>query len=208
MSQAATTRPYARGRDRRDHLLVEAARLFARFGYEGTTVSAIAQAAGMTDGGVLHHFGSKANLYLAVMQGRVTQDEVDTMLSPDSDLADTVAVMIDYVRWAAEHPDMLRFRAVVSGEALLEGNPAREVLVTEHERALPLLVQKVSRAQAAGTIRADLDAEQVVLELMAVNEGLRHLAVSNPGTFDYAGVFEAAARRWLRGLTATATPAR
>jgi hypothetical protein len=43
------------------------------------------------------------------------------------------------------------------------------------------------------------------VELMALNEGLRHLAVAHEDLFDYASVFEQSIRRWYRDLAVPAS---
>jgi AcrR family transcriptional regulator len=48
-------------------ILAAARELFARDGYEGTSVRAITARAGVNLGAVTYHFGSKERLYLAVM---------------------------------------------------------------------------------------------------------------------------------------------
>lgn len=200
----ATERPYARGRDRREVILAAAARQFANTGFGGTTMSSIANAAGMTDAGLMHHFRSKTDLYLAVLDAR---NEASTdLLGEEDDLDDAIEAVIGFVKGLAASPEIVRFRAVVSGEALLDGNPAAERIATVHRAALALLIRKVERAQREGTVAVELDAEQIVLEIFALNEGMRHLAVSYPGTFDYAAVFARALRRWRDGLRPHASP--
>lgn len=50
--------------DTRTLILQSAARIFAKFGYAGSTLDQIAQDAGMTKGAVYWHFSSKSDLYL------------------------------------------------------------------------------------------------------------------------------------------------
>ena len=52
--------------DRRQHILVEAARLFAAQGFEATSVREIAQATGILAGSLYYHFASKEELFVAV----------------------------------------------------------------------------------------------------------------------------------------------
>ncbi len=52
--------------DRRQQILVEAARLFAAKGFEATSVREIAQATGILAGSLYYHFASKEELFVAV----------------------------------------------------------------------------------------------------------------------------------------------
>ena len=51
-----------------------AARLFAATGYRGTSLADVAQAAGLSNAGLLHHFPSKEQLLIEVLRRR---DEAD-----------------------------------------------------------------------------------------------------------------------------------
>src|SRR4051812_18730865 len=53
-------------RDRRQEILVIAAGLFAKRGFEGVSVREIADAAGIMGGSLYHHFASKKEIYLEV----------------------------------------------------------------------------------------------------------------------------------------------
>lgn len=54
----------------RDRIVVEAARLFRRFGYGGVGIDRIMAAAKLTRGGFYGHFRSKADLFVAVLRGQ------------------------------------------------------------------------------------------------------------------------------------------
>lgn len=52
--------------DRRQQIILEAARLFAQKGFEGTSMRDIAAATGILAGSLYHHFTSKEELFVAV----------------------------------------------------------------------------------------------------------------------------------------------
>jgi AcrR family transcriptional regulator len=75
------TTPVRRGRrpgspDTRASILAEATALFASHGYAGTTVRAVAAAAGVDAALVHHYFGSKDDLFLAALQAPLDPREV------------------------------------------------------------------------------------------------------------------------------------
>ncbi|ONI70252.1 TetR family transcriptional regulator [Actinosynnema sp. ALI-1.44] len=57
-----------------DRLLAEATRLFARQGFDRTSVQEVVEAAGVTKGAMYHYFGSKDDL-LHEIYGRVLRDQ-------------------------------------------------------------------------------------------------------------------------------------
>jgi AcrR family transcriptional regulator len=56
-----------KGRATRDALVATARELFGRHGYDGTSIEAILDAAGVARGALYHHFANKAELFDAVL---------------------------------------------------------------------------------------------------------------------------------------------
>src|SRR5437899_877352 len=56
-----------RGRATRQHLIAVATELFAARGYEGTSIEAVLEQAGVSRGSLYHHFASKQSLFEAVV---------------------------------------------------------------------------------------------------------------------------------------------
>ncbi len=57
-----------RGQATREQLIAVATRLFAARGYEGTSIDAVQQGAGVSRGSLYHHFASKDALFEAVLE--------------------------------------------------------------------------------------------------------------------------------------------
>jgi AcrR family transcriptional regulator len=82
--------------DARGRLLAAAAQLFTEFGYEGTSVTRIAKAAGMTPANMYWHFPSKQDL-LAEMLTQMyawSHDYLTTQLPDDGDAATRLAAYV------------------------------------------------------------------------------------------------------------------
>jgi AcrR family transcriptional regulator len=74
-------------RGTRARLIDAAARVFARAGFDGASVDAIAQEAGFTKGAVYSNFRSKDGLFVAVLEERVARrmrDIEEVFFSPES----------------------------------------------------------------------------------------------------------------------------
>ena len=66
---------YAKGRDRRDAILVAANEVFATRGFRGASLATIAKRVGMSEPGLLHHFASKEELLLELLKLRDQHDD-------------------------------------------------------------------------------------------------------------------------------------
>ena len=62
----------ARGQATRRHIVEAATELFATLGYDGTSIEAVLQAAGVSKGSLYHHFDGKDGLFEAVLD-RMTE---------------------------------------------------------------------------------------------------------------------------------------
>src|ERR1700741_3783565 len=72
-----------RGPDRRRQIIAAASELFARNGFEGTSIREIAAASGVLSGSLYYHFPSKEHLMFTVHQESLTamRREVETALA-------------------------------------------------------------------------------------------------------------------------------
>jgi len=108
--------PIADGRAaiRRRQVLTVASELFAKKGFEGTSIRDIATAAGMMAGSLYYHFASKEDLYIAVQDASISK------------IFDAVskAILIPNGPW-----ERLEAAAVAHAEAMLDRSGFR-VLVT------------------------------------------------------------------------------
>lgn len=109
---------------RRAQILDVAGALFAENGYNGVSTLTVAQACGVSEGLLFHHFPSKAEIYAAVVERRLDRlDEamrnaVDSM-PPNSPKRDTVrALIVTYLDHIAEEP--LSWAAVTRGDTPAE----------------------------------------------------------------------------------------
>ncbi|MFC4072017.1 TetR/AcrR family transcriptional regulator [Actinoplanes subglobosus] len=181
----------ARGDARRDRILTAATREFGRKGYESARIADIARSAGVTDAGVLHHFATKHDLFMAVVERR--EEVYQTIRLPDESVRALFDEFIAVVRLAAQDPDLLRFRVMLTGASRIEGHPVQGRARRNLEAALDTLVPFVRKRITAGEIAEGTDPQQLVLELLALNEGLRDQWSTLPDRVDYVAAFTAAA---------------
>jgi AcrR family transcriptional regulator len=83
--------------DRRQVILATAARLFRERGYSGTTVRDLAKEVGLTSGSIFHHFGSKEEVLLCVVEEGLRQatERIDSGSGESDGPRDRVRAMIE-----------------------------------------------------------------------------------------------------------------
>ncbi len=148
-----------------DALLRAARSLFARSGYEGTSVRAITREAEANLGAITYHFGSKSNLYDAVIS-RVLAPSRERLAAaaalPGSALDRIEAVVRAFFAFLAENPDLPRFIM----QQLMSFRPIPEAALQTLQANIGLLAGLISEGQMDGSIREG-DARLMALSIVA-----------------------------------------
>ena len=113
MSTTPPNRPALRERyDRRQQqVVVEAARVFARQGYDQTTMAELADAVGIAAGGLYHYFGSKEQLLIRICDQLMNPllAQARELVARDESAADQLRALIRlWVAHVVEHRDHMR----------------------------------------------------------------------------------------------------
>ncbi len=165
-----------------------ASELFASDGFRGTSLASIAEAAGLSQPGLLHHFPSKSALLVAVLARR---DDDDGRLS-SSHLEGSGLAILGALERLAEHnettPELVRLFSVLLGEGLASSHPAHDYMVGRYERIRSRILRNLEAAEASGEIRAGLDLEAVTAVVVAVMDGLQFQWLLEPAV-DLAGSY-------------------
>ena len=173
---------YAKGRERRAEILRSALDLIGRRGFDGSTLADIADEVGLTKAGVLHYFGSKAELYAEVLRLR---DELATR-DGDLDLDGFVAA----IGRNAEVPGLVHLFTALSAAAVEEDHDAHAFFVERYDRVRGLLADAVDRAVTDGQLPRDVDRDRLARLLVALADGLQVQWLLDP-SFDMAADIEA-----------------
>jgi AcrR family transcriptional regulator len=164
-------RPYAtlhaKGEDRRQRILAVAQRLLTRNGGRGTTLGQIAQAAGVSQAGLLHHFESKEQLLHAVLEARDADDEANADLS--GDIIEQLERVTERFRRA---PDLIGTFSVLRMENLDPEAPLHRRFLLRYRAAVDTVAEGIRRGQRAGRFRTDLDPAVKAVEIVAFLNGI------------------------------------
>lgn len=133
-------------------ILTVAREMFARRGYDGTSVRAISSRAGVNLGAITYHFGSKAELYDEVILSVVgpLRARVEAVAAgpgaPRDKLADVLAAYFDHFAHTPEMPKLVI-------QQFFTGRPLSEGLRTSMEAILGALVKMIRAGQDRGEFR-------------------------------------------------------
>lgn len=168
----ATTRPRGRpagasSSDVRESLLDAAEGLFSQSGYAGTTIRAIAEAAGANPALVHYYFGTKRELLVAVMD-RTLEPLAEAMPDFDERHRDAVG---DFLRLLSgkftDHPALPR---LIVREAMLGDSEVRDIFVRDYAPRLGgAFVPVLRRLQQSARIRDDLDPGVLALLILSMS---------------------------------------
>ncbi|MDD3799265.1 MAG: helix-turn-helix domain containing protein [Novosphingobium sp.] len=124
MKAQQTTKP-TKGEMTAQRIMDAAEKLFARQGYQATTLRDIAEDAGLREPGIYNHFANKEALYAAVLERslRPMEQRIARLLEAPITPAEALALPGEILRLNAEHPQMpaLFYQAI---QAFHEGSPA------------------------------------------------------------------------------------
>jgi AcrR family transcriptional regulator len=158
---------FAKGEDRRQRILTVAQRLVTRNGGRGTTLGQIAQEAGVTPAGLLHHFESKEQLLHAVLDARDADDMAHVDMS--GDVIEQLQKVTDRFQ---RSPDLIGLFTVLQSENLNPDAPLHDRFLGRYRAAVAIVTECIRRGQQAGVYRADLDPAVKAVEIIAFLHGM------------------------------------
>jgi AcrR family transcriptional regulator len=184
----ASTRRRLPPAERREEILAAATELIAASGFNGVPLAAFAAACGLTKAGLLHHFASKEDLLIAVLQRR---DELDAAAvtgnsEPAADPGTARAMMSELVRRNLTQRSIVQLYTVLSAEALDPAHPAHEYF----RQRLQASRSHLARQVYAWHPRPELAA----VELLAFLDGLQLNWLRDPD-IDFTAQWNAFAER-------------
>jgi AcrR family transcriptional regulator len=188
---------YAKGRARREQIIDAAWEAFSANGYRATTIATIAELAGLTDAGVLHHFASKEELLLTVLQRRDVQGRqrvVDAATSRGS----FIGALNELCEQNAATPGIVRLFTVMAGESIDATHPAHEHFHARYRRLRRVCATELRAAQERGEVDPTIDPDTVAPQILALFDGLQLQWLLDPEEVDMVAVM----RQFLEQLRA------
>jgi AcrR family transcriptional regulator len=154
--------------DVREQILTSATRLFARRGYDGTSLSAIADEVGIRKPSLLYHFPSKEALREGVLDHVIQHwsEALPRLLSTvSSGRGRFEGLTRELLRFFDEDPDRA---TLVLRELMDRPDDMRARLSSGVRPWVELLADYVRQGQAAGGIHVDADPEAYVVHVITL----------------------------------------
>lgn len=194
--------PTAKGAARRAMLIEAAATFVARNGSRGTSLAQIAEAAGVSQAGLIYHFHTKEELLHAALDFR---DEAEEYLAwpegenPGLAALDIIAAAIG--NWSARPSHVGMHTVLVAENAAQHGTPMHARLTTRYQAGVDRLSSALEQARQIGDVRQDLDPRLKAMEVLAFVNGLETAWLMDPEM-----PAKAIAEQWLADQKAALRP--
>lgn len=174
---------YAKGVARREEILDSALDVIGRKGYQNASLKEIADVVGVTPAALLHYFGSKEELFTAVLRRRDERDGMDPSLG---DLVDPRSGLIEVIRHNTEVPGLVALFSRLAVDAADPQHPAHEYFL---DRSTQLRDAVTRSLQSDPNHTPALDPETMSRVIQAAADGLQLQWLIDP-TVDMAGIVE------------------
>jgi len=173
--------PAAKGVTRREEILVAVTAAVAERGFAGSTLREIAARVGTGEANILHHFGSKQQLFLEAIR-RHDEEDIRDLNSADPSIADIIS------RHAAT-PGLIELLINMTVAASDSAHPLHEFFRERYDRIRDVGTGIWSAAAESGATDAALPADWAARVLLAAADGLQLQWLLDP-TIDMAADIE------------------
>ena len=153
-------------------ILAEATRLFARHGFAGTSLQAIADGVGISKPTLVYHYGSKERLYDAVLDALLDhwRDELPRLMTAASSGGPRLdALLLAFFDFFRRDPDRAR---LLLREALDRPVELAARLRRDLQPYTGLLTQAITVGQAQGLLRPDVDPQAFTVLVISAALGV------------------------------------
>jgi TetR/AcrR family fatty acid metabolism transcriptional regulator len=185
-------------------ILTTASRLFAAKGYSNATTSEIAREAGVAEGTLYHHFGSKDGIFLTLFDETIDGflAGIEGLLARGTTGRETLSslarFLFDYVsRHQEQYLILLRdFPVHLMVEQFAKGSPQREKL----DRVTELFSRVLARGKADGTLSLSFPVRETAEMLRGTFYGTTRLKMLGLIHAPFPRLGRMAESYWLQAL--------
>ena len=180
-----TTRARSRAlpADPRARILRSALEVFSARGYRGGSLTIIAETAGLTRAGVLHHFPNKEAVLLALLETRDAELEA-VIPRPGRTLHELLAELDQLVAASIANRQMVQLTHILTAEASGEEHPARGWVARRYTRLRATLADAARLSIDKGELSPGLDPVALAALILGAVEGAENQWLIDPEQID------------------------
>lgn len=186
---------YAKSETTRAAILEAALTVFAKGGYRSGSIREVAEAVGMSEAGLLHHFPNKPSLLAAVIDLRDTHSLEFVPLESDEPL-ETLRGLVALARYNASVPGVVELYCTLSAEATSPDHPAHEYFIGRYAYTITNISRAFERCRERGLLRAGVDPASAAKSTVALMDGLQVQWLLDRDSIDMGAELD----RYLRSL--------
>jgi AcrR family transcriptional regulator len=172
MGEAKARGPYAKTPARRAEIVRAARDSFAERGYAKASLRDIAERAGITHAGLLHHFRNKDELLAEVLAERDSEEWQQGLAQVDS-LDQLSPYLGELIRHHQKAPELMRLWIELAAAASRSDHPAHTYFADRYERGRAQFAEGFHDEAARGRLREGVSPESAAVLFHAVLNGLQ-----------------------------------
>ncbi|MEU9242715.1 TetR/AcrR family transcriptional regulator [Streptomyces sp. NPDC048385] len=172
VNKPGTRGPYAKTAARKADIVRAARDSFAERGFANASLRDIAERAGITHAGLLHHYRSKDELLAAVLAQRDTEEWRQGRAQVDR--AESLGpYLIEVLLHHQKSPELMRLWLELATAASRPDHPAHLYFVNRYESSRTHVARAVRERAAEGQLREGISPEIAAVLYQAVLNGLQ-----------------------------------
>jgi AcrR family transcriptional regulator len=177
-------------RNRKDEILHIASEHFAQHGFHGATLSAIAEAVGLTEPGLLHYFPSKVDLLQGVLDSRDQADKAKYLAILEQEKLSLFSALQDLVTVNQQRPGLVQLFTVMVGESINQEHPSHDFFVQRYRALRKAMIDFYEHDEAGEGCKENINLEQLAVLILAVLDGLQVQWLLDPENVSMVRAFE------------------
>jgi AcrR family transcriptional regulator len=174
--------------------------VFAARGYRNASLIEIADRVGITHAGVLHHFGSKEQLLVEVLEYRDRSDVRDLEGHQAPTGLDLLRHLVRTAAANEQRSGIVQSYSVMSAEAVTEGHPAQEWFRSRYAGLRQMISDAIREAVGPHSQPPEAEIAAATAAVIGMMDGLQVQWLLDPETIDMPSsvqlVIDALLARW------------
>ncbi len=186
MAESRRRGPYTKTAQRRQQILDAAIQVFTTRGYRAGSTREVARVANVSPSNLTHHFRTKEELLLAILERRDAE-------SPDQRTGthDLAADVLAQARWNQTVPGLIALYTVLSAESVTEDHPGRDYFTERFTAVRRGFQEEFEKLRDAGRLRPGVDPRLAAASITALWDGIQLQWLLQPDEVDVVVHLEA-----------------